>query len=186
MKTRSSLRCLVAVLCIFVFAVETRGEAEATENLGLERWETFVTTLKQYRTLLNNGTNATEDTKREIDEYIEADSKAQMKSLRRFYSGRLMLFVTRTTKDTPGLPESELASMIGSGITELEMALWGAHKDLPSESTLSDKVDVMIHSAEEMKKIFNSWRIQGGTAPEPNESNKENKAEMATPRKPSD
>ena len=80
--------------------------------LASQNGRLFEATLKHYRSLLNSDLNITDETRREIDEYIEADSKAQFESLRRFYAGRLMLLVTRTGKDSPGLAESELAGMV--------------------------------------------------------------------------
>ena len=66
------------------------------------------------------------------------------------------------------------------------MTLWGAHSELPKEATLSNKVEVMIQSAEEMKKIFKSWRITGRVAIATDKPKKENKAEEPTPNPPSD
>lgn len=135
-----------------VLAASINGAAETPENLGLARWNQFETMLEHYRLLVVKSEARDEQIRKEVEEFIDIDSKLQIASISNFFKKDwLMLLVTDYPKASPGIPEAELASRILSNITEIESTLLGFHPDLVDNTSLLERLEVAIRCAKEME-----------------------------------
>jgi hypothetical protein len=156
MKSTKIVLVLSMFLAMLVSSLPLQGGEAKSANIGLARWKSFEGRVTQYRELLVGASRHDKATQQEVAEFVEKDLDREMASLEAFFSGRMMLLVTETTKQEPGLRESEMGGRIRGEVDEIRQTLLGFHSALRGKSTLQERLDVVIKDAKAFEAIFSA------------------------------